>query len=346
MRVLVTGANGHLGHMLVQKLVGEGHTVRASVRSVTDMVKTSRLRTMPEVEVVEAQLEQPKQLRAAMDGIEVVFHAAAVYAYAAPSRNREMIDASIQGAEAAVRCAADAGVRKLVLTSSVVTLPLTPPGAPPVDESAWTDDLSVPYVRAKTDGERNAWRVARELGVNMVAVLPGAILGPGFVRNTPSIDLVEMMSLGGLRMGVPDMNFPLVDVRDVVDAHLRAAVQDCEGRFIVCNDVLPTLRAMLLALHEIDPSIPLPMLTLPDFMVRFLPVFDRLNHRMLNSPLTTSPELMRMTKGKRWNASNARIKRELGWKQSISMRTSLADTLSVLRARHDAAAHRNVAHAA
>lgn len=74
------------------------------------------------------------------------------------------------------------------------------------------------------------------------------------------------MARGGLRMGVPDMNFPLVDVRDVVDAHLLAAERDCEGRFIVCNDVLPSMREMLQALHEIDPAIPLPMMTLPDFI--------------------------------------------------------------------------------
>jgi len=346
MRVLVTGANGHLGYMLVRKMVEAGHEVRASVRSITDARKTSRLEALHDVEIVEAQLARRDQMRAAMDDREVVFHAAAVYAYTEPERDREMIEASVQGAEMAVRCAADAGVRKLVLTSSMVTLPLTAPGAPPVDETAWTDDLRVPYVRAKTEGERNAWKVARELGQHMVAVLPGALLGPGFMRNTPSIDVVEMMARGGLRMAVPDLNFPLVDVRDVVHAHLLAAEKDCEGRFIVCNDVLPSLREMLQTLHEIDPAIPLPMMTLPDFMIRFLPAFDRLNHLMLHSPLTASPEFMQMNKGKRWNASNRRIKEVLGWEQGISMRTSLADTLEVLRQRQRASAGRKVAQSA
>lgn len=342
MRVLVTGANGHLGYMLVRKLTEAGHAVRASVRSIADARKTSRLEALPDVEIVEAQLARRDQMRAAMDDREVVFHAAAVYSYTEPERNREMSDASVQGAEMAVRCAADAGVRKLVLTSSMVTVPLTAPGAPPVDETAWTDDLRVPYIRAKTEGERNAWRVARECGLHMVAVLPGAILGPGFVRNTPSVDVVEMMARGGLRMGVPDMNFPLVDVRDVVHAHLLAAEKDCEGRFIVCNDVLPSMREMLQTLHEIDPAIPLPMMTLPDFMIRFLPAFDRLNHMMLHSPLTASPEFMQMSKGKRWNASNRRIKDVLGWEQKNPMNTSLADTLEVLRQRQAAATGRKV----
>lgn len=346
MRVLVTGANGHLGFMLVKKLIESGHTVRASVRSLADGQKTSRLEAFPGIDIVEVQLSRPDQMLAAMAGMEVVFHAAAVYAYTAPERNQEMIEASVRGAETAVRCASESGIRKLVLTSSVVTLPLTAPDAPPVDETAWTEDLSVPYVRAKTEGERNAWRIARELGVNMVTILPGAILGPGFTRNTPSIDLIEMMALGGLRMGVPDLNFPLVDVRDVADAHVMAAEQDCEGRFIACNDVLPTLRDMLRALHEIDPSIPLPMLTMPDFMVRFLPAFDRLNHLVLHSPLTASPEFMRMARGRRWNASNQRIKEVLGWQPRIPMKTSLADTLAVLRQRHRAGAGPQLVHSA
>lgn len=349
MRALVTGGNGHLGYMLVRKLVETGHVVRASVRSATDTKKTSRLQALPGVEIVEAELSRPDQMRAAMEAMDVVFHTAAVYAYAEPERNDEIMEASVGGAETAVRSAADAGIRKLVLTSSVVTLPLTAPGAPPVDESAWTENIGVTYVRAKTEAERNAWRVAGERGVNMVTILPGAILGPGFVRNTPSVDLVEMMAMGGLRMGVPNMNFPLVDVRDVVDAHLLAAERDCAGRFIVCNDVLPTLRDMLHVLHEIDPAVRLPLMTLPDLLMPILPAFDRLNHMALRTPLTTSGEFIRMNKGKRWNASNKRVKNELGWTQRISMKESLADTLAVLHEirmsrRNAALAHSAIRH--
>lgn len=336
MRVLVTGANGHLGFNLVSALIDAGHSVRASVRSVTDTSKTARLRTFPGVDIVEAELSRSDQMKAAMDGVELVFHAAAVYAYVTTGRTQEIFESSVKGAEMVVQCAADTGVRKVVLTSSVVTLPLTLPGAPPVDESQWTNDLRVPYVRAKTEGEKTAWRVAGERNVNLVTILPGAILGPGFERNTPSIDLVEAMVLGGMRMAAPDTNFPLVDVRDVAAAHLLAAEQDCSGRFIVCNDVLPSFRDMLQVLHALDPAVPLPLLTLPDFLVPLMPMFDRLNHRMLHSPRTVSAELMGMLKGKRWNASNRRIKETLGWQQTVPMRKCLADTLAALRQRQHA----------
>jgi dihydroflavonol-4-reductase len=91
MHALVAGGNGHLGYNLVKALLEGGHTVRARVRSLADAAKTAPLRQLGPMELVEAELAQPEQLRAA----------------------------------------ADARVRKVVLTSSAVTVPLTAPGAPP-----------------------------------------------------------------------------------------------------------------------------------------------------------------------------------------------------------------------
>lgn len=335
MRALVTGANGHLGYNLVAALIAEGHRVRASVRALDDPQRTARLRALGDVELVEAKLERPDQLRAAMDGIDCLFHAAATYAYVAPGRERQrqILDDSIRGADAAVNAAADAGVRRIVFTSSLVTLPLTPRGAPPSDETQWTGDLAVPYIRAKTEGERVAWRLARTRGLDLVAILPGAITGPGFVRNTPSIDLIEMMMRGGLRAGVPAMNCPVVDVRDVARAHLLAAGRDCEGRFVVCNDTLPSFRTMLEAMHAIDSSIPLPRMAIPDFAVGALPLFDRLNERMLRTPRTITREMLGTFRGKVWNASNRRAREVLGWRPEISLAQTLRDTIETLRAR-------------
>lgn len=335
MQTLVTGANGHLGYNLVIALRDAGHRVRAGVRSLGDRRKTVRLKALARVELVEAELGRPDQLRAAMDGVDVVFHAAAVYDYVTPGRGQEILDASVKGADAALRAAADARVRKVVLTSSVVTLPFTAPGAPPSDERHWTTDLRVPYIRAKTEGERVAWRVAGELGLNLVTVLPGAILGPGFVRNTPSIDVIEAMSMGALRLGAPDMNYPLVDVRDVVAAHVLAAEQDCEGRFAAINDTQPSFRAMLETMHAIDPKIPLPMMRIPRFLTRTLPLVDRLNHAMLGTPQSLTSELAASLDGKVWNVSNRRARETLGWRPSITMEKSLRDTLETLRANRN-----------
>lgn len=332
MQTLVTGANGHLGFNLVQTLRAAGHRVRAGVRTLADPQRVGPLQALDGVEPVEAELGRPDQLRAAMDGVDVLFHAAAVYAYVAPGREQEILDAGIRGTETALRAAAEAGVRKVVLTSSVITLPFTARGAAPVDERDWTRDLRVPYIRAKTEGEQLAWRRARELGLDLVTVLPGAMLGPGFRRNTPSIDAVETMERGGLRLGVPDMNFPLVDVRDVAAAHLLAAQQDVEGRFAIVNDVQPSMRDMLETLHAIDPAIGRPLTTMPRFLSKLLPLMDRLNAMRLGTPQTLSTELAGSLEGKIWNISNRRAREVLGWRPAYTMEQSLRDTLATLRA--------------
>lgn len=78
MKVLVTGANGHLGQNLVTELVKRGHAVRASVRDARNTDKTRHLTELPGVEIVEADLFRPDTLRSAMAGIDVLCHGAAV----------------------------------------------------------------------------------------------------------------------------------------------------------------------------------------------------------------------------------------------------------------------------
>jgi len=334
MRVLVTGANGHLGYNLVAELLAAGHAVRGSVRSLADSAKAERVKRLGAVELVEAELGQADRLRAAMEGIEVLFHTAAVYSLADPARDAETLRASGAGLEAALRAAADARVRKVVLTSSVVAVPLTAPGAPPSTEDDWADaERIVPYVRAKTDGERRAWALARELGLNLATMLPGAIGGPGFVRNTPSIDVLEVMMRGGFRLGVPDFNFAYIDVRDVASAHRLAGERDVDGRFIVVGDESPSFRELIEAMHAVDPRVKLPLARMPDWVLPAAGLFDRLNALTLGTPRTVSREVVRMLRGRRYNASNRRARELLGWSPRIGLRESLKDTMDTLRAR-------------
>ena len=333
MNILVTGANGHLGFNLVSQLLQTDHKIRGSIRSFKDTSKLERIKAAGDVEVVAADLNSYDQLREAMEGIDILFHTAAIYAYVAPGKDSEIINASIKGIENAFHAAADAKIKKIILTSSVVALPLTLPDAPPSTEADWAEDLKVPYIRAKTEGEKLAWEIAEQLNINLVTILPGAITGPGFVRNTPTIDMIEAMKLGAMRLGVPNMNYPLVDVRDVATAHIMAAEQDCDGRFAVCNDEFPSFKSMLETLHKIDPKIPLPWMVMPDFMLFAMGMFDKFNKFTLGSPLVVLPDLMKTLKDKVWNVSNQRIKDNLGWRQQISMEQSLSDTLEAINAR-------------
>jgi dihydroflavonol-4-reductase len=232
--------------------------------------------------------------------------------------------------ELALRSAAKAGVRKVILTSSVVTLPLTAPGGAPVTESDWLNDSPVPYMRAKTEAERRAWELSKELDVQLVTVLPGGIGGPGFTRRTPTIDLLEGMMLGILRFGAPDANFTYVDARDVARGHILAAERDVGGRFILC-DQQPSFAEFTRIMHEIDPEVPVAPWVLPGFLFGSLPLFDAVNAKLLGSQRFVTRDGVAAIQGRVYNVSSARAKTELGWEPAFTMRESLRDTMASIR---------------
>jgi dihydroflavonol-4-reductase len=331
-RVLVTGANGHIGNNLVKALLERGYRVRASVRDAGDGTKTALL-PASDIELVSLDVRDEQQFEAASRGVDIVFHLAATYKYYTRTRAEaeDMLRDSIEGARVAVLAAARNDVPRLVFTSSMVTLPMAPKGGRAATEEDWRTDFSVPYMRAKTLAEQEAWKLAKAHGVDMVAILPGFVIGPGFSRGTASTNMIESIMLGGMRMGAPDTNLPPVDVRDVVQAHILAAESAAGGRFIVANDEAITLYDLAQAMHRLDPAVPPPARIIPDAVIGLGPLFDWLNHKMLGAPRTFQADMVQAARGRVWTISNDRAKRELGWRPRITFEQSLADTMSTLR---------------
>lgn len=330
MKAFVTGANGHVGYQVCKALMARGHTVKASVRDLNDPAKVNHLKALGVRDLVERDVTDPTGLAEDLRDIDTLFHVAAEFKLYVKGSTDHILDASVVGADRVLRAAKDAAVGKVVLTSSMVTLPLTKPGAPPSTEKDWNQDLQVPYIKAKTLGEKKAWEVAEEIGLNLVTVLPGGIGGPDFWKNTPTIDVLQGMKIGAFRFGAPKVNFPYVDVRDVASGHVLAAESDCKGRFIIVNDTLPSFKEIAATMHDIDRSIPRAPFLIPQMMNGSLPFFDAMNHKLMGTPRTITREMVGTMSGKIWNASNARAKQELGWKQEISLRESLADTLRAI----------------
>lgn len=332
MKALVTGANGHIGSSLVRALAGRGYYVRASVRSLGDAARNASLASTANVELVELDIRDADRFRALCDQIDVLFHVAGTYAYHPGKRttDEDIVADSLVGAEAAMRAAARQ-VGKVVFTSSLVAVPLRSPSEPPATEADWQTDLSVPYFQAKTSAEQRAWEMAGKYSVDLVTLLPGAVCGPGFTRGTPSTDLIEGIMRGTLRFGAPRMNFPIVDVRDVVRGHILAAETAVEGRFLLCGNSFPTLRELTRLMHAIDPRVATAPMTMPDFMGPLLPYLDRLNAKLYDSPPTLTPQFVEAVLGKRFFASNARAASELGWRPEIPIGQTLSDTMETIR---------------
>lgn len=337
MTAFVTGGNGHLGSTIVRMLSEAGARVRAGVLSREAEPGVAQIAALPGVEVVEANVLDPAALEAAMAGVETVFHTAAIYAYVLkPGDAERLIRTSVEGAANAVRAAARRRVRKVVMTSSVVTLPPKRRGEPAATEEEWASDLAVPYFRAKVEAERTAHALARDLNLELVTILPGSIGGPGFFRNTPTIDIIEGIAGGSMRMAAPDQNLPWVDVRDAARAHLLAAQGPASGRYIAANDAFPSFMELTRLLNAIDPAIPVAPRLAPEAMIPLARFFDWLGNRTMGTPRVVAPELLRTMKGKIWAASSARIAHDLGWRPEVSIEQSLADTLRQIVANRPA----------
>ena len=174
--VLVTGANGHVGNNLVKALLERGYRVRASVRDSSDSRKTSNLPASG-IELVSLDVRDEKRFEEVTQGIDILFHVAATYKNYTSSAAEadEMVRDSIEGVRSALLAAARNRVRRVVLTSSAVTVPMVERGGRRTTEEDWRTDFALPYHRAKTLAEQEAWRLAKEHGLDLVTVLPGGI---------------------------------------------------------------------------------------------------------------------------------------------------------------------------
>jgi dihydroflavonol-4-reductase len=148
---------------------------------------------------------------------------------------------------------------------------------------------------------------------------------------TPTLDIIESIMLGAMRLGAPTGNFTWVDARDVAEAHILAAEKDVTGRFVVSNDESPSFAEFSRVMHDIDPAIPAAPWTLPPLARHLLPTFDRMSARVLGTRRFIGPESVSLMDGRLYHPSNARARRELGWAPTYSLPHSLAETIDALR---------------
>jgi len=232
--VLVTGGSGFIGAHVILQLLAAGHEVRTTVRNldrakdVIAMLREGGANTADKVGFVAADLMRDDGWRAAAAGCDFVMHVASPLLAHVPDDENELIAPAREGTLRVLRAARDAGVKRVVVTSSFAAIGYGyPPRAAPFDETSWTNldgpDVQA-YPKSKTLAERAAWDfVAREgNGLELAVVNPVAVFGPALGPDfSESIGVIKML-LEGAMPAVPRINFALVDVRDVADLHLRA----------------------------------------------------------------------------------------------------------------------------
>jgi nucleoside-diphosphate-sugar epimerase len=276
-----------------------------------------------------ADLEQDAGWAEAVRGCEYVLHVASPFPQHLPKDEAELIVPARDGALRVLRAARDAGVRRVVLTSSFAAIGYGHPlQQAPFDETSWTDPNGEdvrPYVKSKTLAERAAWDfIAKEGGaLEMAAVNPVVVFGPVLGRDySTSIQIVQKM-MDGAVPGCPKVSFGVVDVRDVADLHLRAMSDPAAKgeRFLaVAGDFLSMLEIAQVLKRRLGAAAKrVPTRQLPNWLVHVAALLDPSVRQIL-------PEL-----GKPKNATSAKAMRLLGWSPRSSEEAIASTAESMVR---------------
>jgi len=333
--VLVTGGSGFVGSHCILALLAAGHQVRTTVRSlkreadVRRMLKEGGAEPGDRLSFVEADLLGDAGWPQAVAGCDFVLHVASPFPPTIPKNEDELIGPARDGALRVLRAARDAGVKRVVLTSSFAAVGYGHAvRSAPFDETSWTNPAGAdvaPYVKSKTLAERAAWDfIARDGGalelsvVNPVGVF-GPVLGPDY---STSILMVQRLMDGAIP-GCAKLYFGAVDVRDVADMHLRAMTDPAARgeRFLaVAGDFLSMLEIALVLKRRMGAAARrVPGRQLPNWLIRLASLRDPTVKQIL-------PEL-----GKRKNATSGKAQRVLGWAPRSSEEAIASTAESLVR---------------
>jgi len=316
-KVLVTGDTGFIAGHVIHQLLEAGHEVRGTARSVSRKATLNKVLSdyvgMPvDIEIVAADLTSDAGWDEAVAGMDYVQHVASPFLAVMPKDPDELIRPARDGALRVLKASKAAGVKRVVMTSSMAAIAYGWGDARPnpLTEEHWSnpDNLedNTAYTRSKTIAERAAWdyMAGEGAGMELSVINPSAVLGPAMSADVSTSLQIITQLMTGKAPASPRVGFCVVDVRDVADAHVKAMTVPeaagerflASGRFMWMSEVADVLRD-----EFPDYRKKLPKGELPDWLLKAL--------TLINPPLkAVVPEL-----GRERHCSNEKARRVLGW---------------------------------
>ena len=307
MPTLLTGATGFVGSAVLRQLLFAGYDVRVLARPKSDRRNLEGL----ECEIAEGDLNEPGSLRAAVRGCENLLHVAADYRLWTPDPT-ELYRTNGAATVDLFRAAADAGVTRMLYTSSVATLGINPDGIPSDETTPVSvDNMVGHYKRSKFLGEEAVSALVRDDGLPIVIVNPSTPIGPRDAKPTPTGRMIVEAAAGRMPAYV-DTGLNVVHVEDVAVGHLLAFEKGQIGaRYILGGEDL-SLRDILTEIAAIVGRKP-PRISLPRGPLFPLAYATEWLAKLRNSgePMLTVDSL-RMSR-KRMFFSSAKAEKQLGY---------------------------------
>ncbi|HMK70220.1 MAG TPA: aldehyde reductase [Xanthobacteraceae bacterium] len=334
-KVLVTGGSGFIGSHCILQLLAAGHQVRTTVRSlkreadVRALLKQGGAQPGDRLSFVAADLQSDAGWPDAVAGCEFVLHVASPLPATVPKDENELIVPARDGALRVLRAARNAGVKRVVLTSSFAAIGYGhEPRQQPFNETDWTNlnarDL-LPYTKSKTIAERAAWDFIRSEGgaLELAVVNPVGVFGPVLGSDFSTSILLIQRLMDGAIPGCPRYYIGVVDVRDVADLHLRAMTHPAAKgeRFLaIAGDVMSVADMAKVLKERVGAAAKrVPTRQLPNWLVRLAALTQPAVKQIL-------PEL-----GKVKNATGEKARRVLGWAPRSREEAIIATAESLVR---------------
>ncbi len=295
--ILVTGASGYVGKWCVVKLLEKGYSVRGTVRSEAKatQVRDTIARTLGSeaagrLELVLADILGDGGWAEAMAGVTAVLHVATAVRADEPRDSSLVIRPAMEGTERVLRFAQAAGVKRIILTSSIATVgyghghtkgrrTYTEKDFTNLDNMRWT----WAYCTGKTKAEQAAWAFAGQHGLELTTIHPGAIIGPALDDDASISVMMVTGLLNGSTPALPSNGYSIIDVRDVADMHV-AALENPETnghRYLATAEYMPFPRVAEI-LREAYPERTITSRAVPDWIIKLVAMFGGPARQIIN----------------------------------------------------------------
>ena len=312
---LVTGANGHLGNNLVRLLISKGIPVRASVRNIKNKEPFIGLNC----EVVQSDISDKQSLVKALQGVETFYAVGAVFKLWAKDPKKEIYDVNLEGTKNIVEAAAEAGVKRIVYVSSIAALNYSK--LPTKESYGQNPDRRDMYYNSKNDGEKLAFELAKKHNIELVAVLPSAMIGStAFTPLSVSYNIISLI----LDKQIPvetKITLNWIDVKDVAEGCYLAATKGKNGeRYILANEKCTSIKETTKIAQELFPELKIQLpLAVPKPILFTIAWFMEMGSKLNGKAPLLSTKDIAMFSGLQQDFDITKAKTELGFnpKESI-----------------------------